>query len=731
MSHEFLRSTEPGSTTNFSRRGTAACERSREKLVVEPGSVLRRNSCDTVRSISATFVAAALACSASAQSNAFRPPAVPLVVHDPYFSVWSAADHLTDAWPTHWTGAINAICGLIRIDGQPYRFCGPVPPNVPALTQTALEVTSTRTHYRFADAGVTLDLEFLSPLVATDPDLASRAFSYLTATVASNDDQTHDVAIYVDFSAEWAVDQASQSVRWTHGEKGGIEEMHVGTVEQAKLKKPGDGVRIDWGEFVVGELHAPDASIGIGGHMTMRGAFAERGELPYTFDKRTPRAANDDWPVFAMGKHWRQVDTKPLAQEWFLAYDSGPVVELFGSQLAPCWTRRITDFHTMWVDSIERRDAIRAEALEFDRTLAARLEKVGGAKYAKLAELAYRETMGAHVIATDAKGRILMFPKENTSNGCIGTIDVIFPSAPFFLALNPDLLEAQIRPVFEYAASSHWKFPFAPHDLGTYPLANGQVYGGGETSEENQMPVEESGNLVILADALCRTRDDAKLAKEWSAQLGAWAEYLRDHGLDPANQLCTDDFAGHLARNANLAIKAIVALGAYADLLHRAGDDVKSGVYRALAEDFAKQWRKLASDGDHTVLAYGKPGTWSLKYNLIWDRVLGLKLFPSEVAAQEVRFYLTKKNRFGVPLDSRESYTKLDFASWAASLAEKRADFEALFDPLYDFANETTDRVPLSDWYGTVDGRDRGMHARSVVGGIYVPLLVPGGFAEH
>jgi hypothetical protein len=212
--------------------------------------------------------------------------------------------------------------------------------------------------------------------------------------------------------------------------------------------------------------------------------------------------------------------------------------------------------------------------------------------------------------------------------------------------------------------------------------------------------------------------------------LTEWAGYLREHGLDPENQLTTDDFAGHVAHNANLSIKAIDALAAYADLAKLLHHEAEAAEYGSAAKTMAHKWIEMAKEGDHYKLAFNSTNTWSQKYNLIWDKLLGYNLFPASVRASEIQFYKTKLNVYGLPLDSRQDYTKLDWEMWTATLADTPADFDALVDPIYKWSNETTSRVPLTDWYDTKTGKQVGFQARSVVGGLFIKALSDKPLAE-
>jgi hypothetical protein len=113
-----------------------------------------------------------------------------------------------------------------------------------------------------------------------------------------------------------------------------------------------------------------------------------------------------------------------------------------------------------------------------------------------------------------------------------------------------------------------------------------------------------------------------------------------------------------------------------------------------------------------------------LKYNLVWDRYFDFGLFSPEVVEGEIAFYLSKEDEFGIPLDSRATFTKSDWLMWVASLATEKQDLSRLVDRLWRFFNETIDRTPMSDWYDTHDGREQSFHNRTVVGGFFFPMLM-------
>lgn len=552
--------------------------------------------------------------------------------------------------------------------------------------QDSVVLTATHTKYYFTCGPVKLQLNFIAPLLPDDLDLLSRPINYVSYSVKSADDQAHNVSISFDMTSQWAVNEPVQDVEISSGNTEKVQYLKTGTKEQPILKRKGDNVRIDWGYAYL--------------------AAQKNNGVTLTSDSLL-RYKND---LGSLGQ-------KSQSNFVMIGYDDIESIQYFGTNLKAWWKKDgSVSMDKVLETAADDYESIVQRCVRFDNGLWDEALKSGGKKYADLCVISFRQSIAAHKLTKDSAGDILFFSKENFSNGSIGTVDVTYPSAPLFLRYNPELLKGMLNPIFYYSESGKWTKPFAAHDVGTYPLANGQTYG-------EDMPVEECGNMIILTAAIAQAEGNAKYAeKHWTA-LTTWADYLITNGLDPANQLCTDDFAGHLAHNTNLSIKAIMGIASYGKLAESLGKTAEATKYTNEAKRMAAEWLKMADDGDHYKLTFDQSGTWSQKYNLVWDKLLGFNLFPEDLAKKELAYYLTRQEKFGLPLDSRRTYTKSDWIIWTSTLAEDRDTFNKLIDPVHDYVTNTPDRVPNSDWYETTDAKQVGFQARSVVGGYYIKML--------
>ncbi len=583
--------------------------------------------------------------------------------------------------------------------------------------QKSLKITATQTVYEFMCGKAFLKLTFTSPLLLQNLDILSRPASYVTYEIASFDNKSHQVMLYVDLTPEWCVNSTQQEVVWEKQRFNGLIFLKAGTKDQKILGNKGDGVRIDWGHVYLSASTSPSRSFCIDKAKSLRNGFIKNGLLPLTDDNDFPRRAYHNMVSMAMAEDLGKVSNKPVTGHYTIAYDDVYPIQFFGNNLKAWWNRDgKSSFDNMLVDAEKDYISVLKACDDWDTKINNDAFAAGGEEYARVCNLAYRQSIAAHKLVAAPDNTPYFFSKENYSGGFICTVDITFPSAPLFLLYNTIFLKGMMEPIFHYSESGIWTKPFAAHDLGSYPLANGQTYDG-------DMPVEECGNMLILSYAIARSDNSAEFAKKHWYSLSLWAEYLKDNGFDPTNQLCTDDFAGQMVRNANLSIKATVALKCYSKLAEMLGLKLVSEQYAKIATNDAKHWVDLAKDGDHYMLAFGRPGTWSQKYNLVWDKILDLNLYPKDVFTAEVKYYLTKQNKYGIPLDNRETYTKSDWITWSATLASDNATFSKLFHPIYLYVNETSNRVPISDWHRTLNGEQVGFQARSVVGGYFIKVL--------
>ncbi len=617
-----------------------------------------------------------------------RPPAIPLMTCDPYFSVWSFSDRLTDSDTVHWTGSPMALRGTLKVDGKSYRFMGN-DNSMPAAEQLSFDMTAFSTTYVFAAGGIELTVKFTSPIIPTDLYLISRPVSYIEVSGRITDRRDHDVWVKISASEDICLDKAGQHavIPELVTDLKRLSTIKLGSGIQEVLSKDGDDLRIDWGYFY---LSAPRAKVGT----------ENRGGKTFVYAEI-------------------ELENKAL---FTLAYDDIRSIEYFGDHLKAYWKRNgetirraVEKAHRDYAKIIKKCDAFSAKLIR-------EATACGGEKYADLLLLSLRQSIAAHKLVVDNDGELLFVSKECFSNGCASTVDVSYPSTPLFLIYNPKLVHAMMRPIYRYAASEEWPHDFAPHDAGCYPKLNGQRYYG--TELEYQMPLEECGNMLIMEAAAAIAGKDASFAASHMDVLEKWADYLLKNGADPANQLCTDDFAGHLAHNCNLTLKAMMGITGLGLIKRMLGDEQASERYLTAAREMGADWQVRSANKDGSYrLAYDWQNSFSMKYNMIWDKLFGTEIMPKGVMAAEFASYKRRMNDYGMPLDNRADYTKSDWYIWCGTMAPNKAAFEKYITPLWNAYNETESRVPMTDWYYTSTSKVRGFRNRTVVGGHFMKLL--------
>eukprot|EP01117_Protostelium_nocturnum_P012722 TRINITY_DN4697_c0_g1_i1.p1 TRINITY_DN4697_c0_g1~~TRINITY_DN4697_c0_g1_i1.p1 ORF type:complete len:792 (+),score=207.87 TRINITY_DN4697_c0_g1_i1:205-2580(+) len=754
--------------------------------------------------------------------DGFRPPAVPLIVFDPYINLWSNTNNLYDSFPILWDGTTKGMGGAIRVDGTSYRFLGQSNDGLPKgnVQQLSVQVLPTTTIYKFRAGGVDLSLSFITPNDPRDLQALSEPITYIQFGSKSNDGKTHKVELYFDITGEITANDVEQLVGWKRSSESdsNLVVLSMGKSNQTYFVPKGDGVGINWGYSYVAVPKSDGLQTVFASSSAARSSFARSGTLPASDDTRQPRKVNDEWPVTAVRFSFSTAASgKPVERRIIYSYDDVFSMSYFGTPFKAYWKQSVPSMSQLLKKANSNFESNLANTQKLDTAILAQTEKAGGKHYSTIASLCWRQTLGAHKLVWNSiKSIPWLFLKEISSNGDFSTVDVLFPAIPMLLWANPGLAELLLLPHLSYAnneAPIKYGLEWAPHQLGTWPVADATPL------QQEQMPVEETGNLLLIAEYLAlvskgSNKFTSKMYPTYKGVLDGWAKYLTsgynvkpsngtfEKGIDrpgtdlpgtpvmlpagskardcqatcvknpncaswafddcggrtcwmkgsntaqqtgqtcrtsgyipgklvlpdPGYQLCTDDFLGPIPHNVNLAAKGIIAVDAYSGFLKAVGRSSEAPFYSQVAKSFATYWLKNGKDGDHYKLEYDQSG-FSLQYNMIFQRFLKTSTFPESVFESESDFYLKNGNKYGTPLNSNaakdhRAFTKFDWYSWAGALTRDSTKAQKYWRTLYNYANETPSRVPLSDWYDTKTGAWVSFRARPVVGGFYAWMLL-------
>lgn len=664
-----------------------------------------------------------------------RPPAIPLAVKGPYLNSWlnvgsdgGNGGYLAGEWPRFWTQQITGWAGFIRVDGKAYNWLG-APPGADLVDQTDFSYTSTRSTFVMNVGGkVEMNITFLSPVTPSDLRRQSLVFSYLEVAVHSLDGASHDVQLYADVSAEWASGDLSAIVQWDYNSADGVAYHQFERQSQQPISETNQ--LPNWGTWFWSTKDVDNLSWQSGADTDVRGAFINNGVLPNTKDTNF-RAVQDSWPVFGFANDLGSVGSASVSTLYSIGMTQDGAINLLGEG------SDLTTYPALWnsyfgsdVEAMtffyNDYDEASSLSTDLDNKVASDSLAAAGQNYLTLTSLSVRQTFGAlQFTGTDSDP--LVFLKEISSNSDIQTVDVIFPAIPLILYTNPALLNYLLKPLFLNQENGHYPNTNAIHDLGTFPVAKGYPDGSDEP-----MPLEECGNMIIMVLAYAqRTGDNDYLTQHYPI-LKQWAGYLVDEALIPADQISTDDFAGSLANQTNLGLKGIIGLRAMSEISDRTGNSDDASSYLDTATSYISQWQgfglNTAADPPHATLSYGDEDSHGLLYNLYANSLLNFGDFvPQSVYDMQSDFYPTVALDYGVPLDTRHTYTKTDWMLWCAAIASSDTQ-DTIIRLVAGWIDSTPTNRPLTDLYDAQTGDYPGglqFTARPVVGGHFALLALP------
>ena len=600
-------------------------------------------------------------------------------------------------------------------------------PDQEIAIQRNVDVLACNTFYNFRCGPVNLDVVFTAPMIIDDLESISTPINYISYRVTSNDGQEHDVQFYYGFTSEMTVYNGTQAtVHRTH-EKDGRKYVNAGTQAQSILSRVGDMITIDWGYIYLPAVDGGDVCVA--DYNDAEREFASDGKIS-TVKEAVYRSANSS--LYPMITFIKDLGEGTKASGYLMVgYDERYDIKYFGVNYPGYWARDKKTIYEAFEEMDSKYTYYMNRSRDMDRMIYDdAYNATHSKKYAELLSGTYRHVLAAHKLFQDRDGNLLYFSKENNSNGCVNTVDLTYPSSPLFLSYNPALQKAMITSILDYCYSGRWPYNFAAHDLGTYPHANGNVYGNPRANDGSTMPLEESANIITLAAYIAKKDGDLDYLRKYWKVLTSWNQFLVDNGKEPGNQLCTDDFKGSSKRNANLAVKAIMGIASFAEMCKMLGYDDLYEKHMATAREYAHYWVDMdrSKDGTWYYMEFQNSTHWGLKYNMLWDKLWGWNIFnddyTGDVMGVEIPFYLKKIKKYGLPLDSRDNSCKSDWNAWVAAMTTKEADFNAIMDTEWRFANETTSRWPLSDWHQTENASAVAFRGRSVIGGLWAKVLV-------
>ncbi|KAK5171286.1 uncharacterized protein LTR77_004430 [Saxophila tyrrhenica] len=661
------------------------------------------------------------------------PPSYPLAVKNPYLSAWLPGNQTADlpsAVPQFWTGQELTWSVIARVDGQAYSLFG-VPEPVSGIKSASFksaEYTSTHTTFTLEAGAAIFTLDFFSPVSLNDYVRQSMPFSYLIVSASGLDGAAPSLQVYSDMDNSWT-GQFGENVQtnWNYALSSASTQVFTLTSGGTAMFSEVEDMA-QWGTAVYCTKPSTSTiSPSLGDMATVRSSFANNGSLPGDWDWKPGSVIALSHDLGAVSTHHNVTFAVGYVRQVDVNYMSTP--------RAGYWKSAASDINMACVRALLDFKAADAEGRALDAGIASRATAAGGGNYSDVVSLSVRQVFGAFDVTVPEEDLsktedVMAFVKEISSNGNVNTIDVIMPISPTLFVIAPEYIRLLLEPVMQYLDTGAWPHQYTIHDLGThYPNATGHNDGVAE-----EMPVEECGNIIVLAYMYQLASGNIEWASNYASLFRQYADYLVLNGLYPTLQLSSDDGAGPVANRTGLAIKAAIALNAYGVMT---GQSNYSDTGRQFADELYEQTAGTDADRTHFTLTQRDDNSWGIGYNLFLDVLLKLDTFPTEAYAMQTNYYQHVRAEAGLALDSRVDWGKTDWMNFAAATAMaegvgNEGVRDMLVGDVHAFLASGQNTAPFSDnFFGETNGSDvAGIYniyrARPVVGGHFALMALGG-----
>ncbi|KAH6679358.1 hypothetical protein B0J14DRAFT_296214 [Halenospora varia] len=658
-----------------------------------------------------------------------QPPSYPLAVRNPYLSAWMPGPfvaNLPSNSPQFWAGQNLTWSVIARVDNTTFNLFG-VPDAADgtksAVVQSA-EYTSTHSIFILKAGDAKLTLDFFSPVSPSNYLRQSLPFSYLTISASSLTGS--NVEVYSDIDNSWTGKAKDSAWNFTIAGETSLFSMWANNTHTYAQNSMDQAL---WGETIFASRPSNSSTLSLqsGSRAAVRAQFARNGKL------------TDDVPSWISGSVIalsQDLGTVKAESSVTLAigYVRETAINYLGTPYTGYYRSQYTTIGSAVSHFLDDYSAAEKESQSMDAEIASKSIQASGTNYSAITTLSLRQAYGGIdlviPLSTLNKDDIIMFIKEISSDGNVNTVDIIYPSFPIYYAMDPSYIRLLLEPIMRYLASGRWTQAYAIHDIGSnYPNATGH-----DDQKAEEMPIEESGNLLILAYAYTLATGNSSWASQYQSIFQKYADYLSKNSINIALQLSTTDAAGPLANETNLAVKAAVGLKAYGALFNASNcTDIGSAHAKLIFED------GLGTDENktHFTLQYpNNESTYKVIFNLFPDLLLNLSTFPTSAYEMQSSYYPTIHKLGGVALDNRQWWAKSDWNLWCAAVAGDGTK-KMFVDDVWKYMSNGVNRWPFSDrWVvaseGVVGaapaavGREWALRARPTVGGHFALLAMKG-----